>query len=41
VSYCAAAGQVAGLLNKIEKGAQVFSHFEMNEPRLSREELAR
>jgi hypothetical protein len=40
VSYCAAAGQIVGLLNKLEKGARVFSHFEMNEPRLSREELA-
>jgi hypothetical protein len=41
VSYCAAAGQVAGLLNKLDKGARQFSHFEMNEPRLLREELAR
>jgi glycosyl transferase family 2 len=41
VSYCAAAGQVAGLLNKLDKGARLFSHFEMNEPRLLREELAR
>ena len=41
VSYCAAAGQVAGLLNKLEKGARFFSHFEMNEPRRRREELAR
>jgi GT2 family glycosyltransferase len=41
VSYCAAAGQVAGLLNKLAQGARVFSHFEMNEPRLQREEWAR
>ncbi len=40
VSYCAAAGQVAGLLNKLDKGVRLFSHFEMNEPRLLREELA-
>lgn len=41
VSYCAAAGQVAGLLNKLDRGARIFSHFETNEPRLLREELAR
>jgi hypothetical protein len=39
-SYCAAAGQIAGLLNKLDKGAREFSHFEMNEPRLRQEELA-
>ena len=39
-SYCAAAGQIVGLLNKLDKGARQFSHFEMNEPRLRREELA-
>jgi hypothetical protein len=38
-SYCSAAGQVAGLLNPLEKGARKFSHFEMNEPRLLRAEL--
>ena len=41
VSYCGAAGQIAGLLNKLDKGARIFSHFETNEPRLLREELAR
>jgi hypothetical protein len=41
VNYCAAAGQVTGLLNKVEKAVRVFSHFEMNEPRLLREELKR
>ena len=40
MNYCAAAGQAAGLLNKLDKGARAFSHFEMNEPRLLREELA-
>jgi glycosyl transferase family 2 len=41
VSYCAAAGQVAGLLSKLDKGRYRFSHFEMNEPRQRREELPR
>lgn len=41
VNHCAAAGQVAGLLNKIDTGAREFSHFEMNEPRLLRTDLAR
>lgn len=41
ISHFAAAGQVAGLLNKLDKGARLFSHFEMNEPRLRREEWAR
>lgn len=40
VNHCAAAGQIAGLLNKLEKGTHEFSHFEMNEPRPLREELA-
>ncbi len=40
VNHCAAAGQVAGLLNPLEKGAREFSHFEMNEPRLLRVESA-
>jgi hypothetical protein len=40
MNYCAAAGQVAGLLNPLDRGAREFSHFEMNEPRLLREELA-
>jgi hypothetical protein len=40
VHYCSVAGQVAGLLNKIDIGSRKFSHFEMNEPRLSRAELA-
>lgn len=39
VSHCSAAGQVAGLLNPLEKAAREFSHFEMNEPRLLRTEL--
>ena len=39
VAHCSAAGQVAGLLNPLEKGAQEFSHFEMNEPRLLRAEI--
>jgi GT2 family glycosyltransferase len=38
-NHWAAAGQVAGLLNKLDRGARMFSHFEMNEPRLLREEL--
>jgi len=38
-THCAAAGQIVGLLNKLDKGAREFSHFEMNEPRLRREEL--
>lgn len=41
ISYFGAAGQVAGLLNRIDRGVRKFSHFEMNEPRLSREELLR
>lgn len=40
IHHCSVAGQVAGLLNKIEIGAQKFSHFEMNEPRLDRAEFA-
>jgi hypothetical protein len=40
IHYCSVAGQVAGLLNKIDIGSRKFSHFEMNEPRLSRAELA-
>jgi len=39
VSASSAAGQVAGLLNPLEKGAWEFSQFEMNEPRLLRTEL--
>ena len=40
IHHCSTAGQVAGLLNKIDIGAQKFSHFEMNEPRLDRAEWA-
>lgn len=40
VDHCSAAGQVAGLLNKIDIAKRKFSHFEMNEPRLDRGELA-
>lgn len=40
VDYASAAGQVAGLLNKIDIGIRKFSHFELNEPRYSRHELA-
>ncbi len=40
VNHCAAAGQVAGLLNPLERGAREFSHFEMNEPRLRQAEFA-
>jgi hypothetical protein len=39
IHHSSIAGQVAGLLNKIDTGAQNFSHFEMNEPRLDRAEL--
>jgi len=39
VNHCAAAGQIAGLFNKLDRGAREFSHFEMNEPRCLREEL--
>lgn len=41
VDYASAAGQVAGLLNKIDIAAREFSYFEMNEPRLSRADLTR
>jgi GT2 family glycosyltransferase len=41
VHHCSAAGQVAGLLNPLDTGAREFSHFEMNEPRLLRAEIAR
>ena len=41
IHHCSVAGQVAGLLNKLDTGSRRFSHFEMNEPRLSRAELAR
>jgi len=41
ISYCSAAGQVVGLLNPGESAYRKFSHFEMNEPRLSRAEFAR
>jgi hypothetical protein len=41
IDYCGAAGQVAGLFNKIDIAARKFSHFEMNEPRLSRSDLVR
>jgi hypothetical protein len=40
VDHCSAAGQVAGLVNKIDIAERKFSHFEMNEPRLDRAELA-
>ena len=40
IHHCSVAGQVAGLLNKLDTGARRFSHFEMNEPRLSRSEFA-
>jgi hypothetical protein len=40
VNHCSAAGQIAGLVNPLEKAASKFSHFEMNEPRLSRAELS-
>ncbi|MFL6516435.1 MAG: glycosyltransferase [Chthoniobacterales bacterium] len=36
ISHIAVAGQVAGLLCGIERGAREFSNFEMNEPRLLR-----
>jgi Glycosyl transferase family 2 len=39
IHHCSVAGQVAGLLNKLDIGAREFSHFEMNEPRLDRTEL--
>ena len=35
VDYASAAGQVAGLLNKIDIGAREFCDFELNEPRPS------
>jgi hypothetical protein len=41
ISYCAAAGQAAGLLNRRERGIRAFSHFETNEPRLSQVEMSR
>jgi len=41
ISLCSAAGQVVGLLKSGERAYWEFSHFEMNEPRLSREEFAR
>jgi glycosyl transferase family 2 len=41
ISHASAAGQVAGLLNPIDRAAHAFSHFEMNEPRLSRADLRR
>jgi GT2 family glycosyltransferase len=40
IDYCSAAGQVIGLLCKIDSAAKKFSYFEINEPRLSRHELA-
>lgn len=40
IGHCSAAGQVAGLLNKIDIAVRKFSYFEMNEPRLSRPDLA-
>jgi hypothetical protein len=39
VSHCSAAGQVAGLINRVDRAVSKFSHFEMNEPRLVRSEL--
>jgi glycosyltransferase involved in cell wall biosynthesis len=41
VNHWTAAGQVAGLLNKIDTAAREFSHFEANEPRLLRAEFTR
>ena len=41
INYCSAAGQVAGLFGSLDRAAREFSHFEMNEPRLLREELTR
>jgi GT2 family glycosyltransferase len=40
ISHFAAAGQLIGLVKPIDKGVRKFSHFEMNEPRFSRIELA-
>jgi hypothetical protein len=37
-NYFSTAGQVAGLLNPIDRAARKISNFEMNEPRLSRTE---
>lgn len=37
-NYCSTAGQVTGLLNPMDRAARKISHFEMNEPRLSRTE---
>lgn len=36
IGHCSAAGQMAGLLNKIDIAVERFSDFEMNEPRPSR-----
>jgi hypothetical protein len=41
VNYSSAAGQVFGLLNKIDRASQEFSVFELNEPRLSYPEDAK
>jgi len=41
VNYSSAAGQVLGLLNKIDRASQEFSVFELNEPRLSYSEDAK
>ena len=39
IGYCSAAGQAAGLVNRLDPGVREFSHFEMNEPRLFCTEL--
>ena len=41
VNYCSAAGQVVGLVCDIEPGERAFSKFELNEPRLLRDEWLR
>lgn len=41
VDYASAAGQVAGLVSKIDIALRKFSYFELNEPRLSRADLTR
>ena len=41
IHHASAAGQLAGLLFGVEKAERAFSHFEMNEPRLSRSEWER
>lgn len=41
IQHVSAAGQVAGLFNRLEYGARKFSDFEMNEPRLTHAEWTR